>query len=174
MEHAIESSVHLAEPLGHVRAALDRDVGVLVAAETTVDRLGNQRFESSLAVEIAAGTQVQQAIVGEVGRTTRTDDAIVVSVRWQPASHEHVLPAFAGEFELTSEPPGTCMLLRGAYTVPLGPAGRVGDWAAGRRLAQRVLDRHLVLLAERLEKAAGDAAESAQEPPGPGPENFFG
>ena len=174
MEHAIEASVHVAEPLRHVRAALTRDVGFLVAGETTADPQGRDRFESSLAVEIGSGTQVQQAIVGELGPMAWADDALVVPVQWQPASHAHVLPAFAGEFELTAEPPGTRVLLRGAYTVPLGPAGRIGDWAAGRRLAQRVLARHLDSVAERIEKEVSDAAVSEQEPHGPGSENFLG
>jgi hypothetical protein len=174
VEHAIEASVHLAEPLGHVRAALARDVSCLVAAGTTADRLGRGRFESSLAVEIASGTQVQQAIVGEVGPMAWTDEALVVAVQWQPASHAHVLPAFAGEFELTAEPPGTRLLLRGAYTVPLGPAGRVVDWTAGRRLAQRVLTKHLESVAERIDQEARDGAASEQEPLGPGSENFLG
>ncbi|MGH9083917.1 MAG: hypothetical protein ACRDYW_00555, partial [Acidimicrobiales bacterium] len=116
MEHAIEASVHLAEPLGRVRTALTGDVGLLVSAATTADRLGRDRFESSLAIEIGSGTQVQQAIVGEVGPISWTDDALVVAVHWQPASHAHVLPAFAGQFELTAAPPGTRILLRGAYT----------------------------------------------------------
>lgn len=174
MERAIEASVHLAEPLSHVRGALHRDLGLLVAAQTTVDRSGHDRFESSLAVEIGSGTQVQQTIVGEVGPMAPSDDALVVPVQWQPASHEDVLPAFAGEFELRGEPPGTRVLLRGAYTVPLGAVGRVGDWAAGRRLAQRVLARHLELVAKRIDREARDAAAPEEEQGGPGPENFLG
>ena len=174
MEHVVEASVHLAERLGHVRAALTRDVGLLVASGTVADAMGRDGFESSLAVEVGSGTQVQQAIVGEVGPMTWTDDALVVAVQWQPASHAHLLPAFAGEFELTADPPGTRVVLRGAYTVPLGPAGRVVDWAAGRRLAHRVLARHLESVAERIDQEARDAAASKQEPAGPGSENFLG
>ena len=144
-------------------------MGLLVAAGTTADR-----FESSLAIEIGSGTQVQQAIAGEVGPTAWTDDALVVPVQWQPTSHAHLLPAFEGQFELTADPPGTRMLLRGAYTVPLGPAGRVADWAAGRRLAQRVLTRHLESVAERIDQEARSAAASEQEQPGPASENFLG
>jgi hypothetical protein len=174
VEHAIEASAHLAEPLGHVRAALARDVGSLVLAATTADQPDRDRFESSLAIEIGSGTQVQQTIVGEVGPVARTDDAVVVAVRWQPTSHAHVLPAFAGEFELTADPPGTRILLRGAYTVPLGSAGRLADWAAGRRLAQRVLTLHLEKVGARLDQEASGEAASEPAQPAPGSENFLG
>ena len=174
VEHAVEASAHLAEPLGHVRAALTRDLGFLVASETVVDPTGRDRFESFLAVEIGSGTQVQQAIVGEVGPMAWTGDGVVVSVRWQPASHTHILPVFAGEFEFTADPPGSTVLLRGAYTVPLGPAGHVVDWAAGARLAERVLARHLESVAERIDQEARRSAASEQEQVGPGPENFLG
>jgi hypothetical protein len=174
VEHAVEASVHLAERLGHVRAALTRDVGLLVASGAVADATGRDRFESSLAVEVGSGTHVQQAIVGEVGPMTTRDDAVVVAVQWQPASHVHLLPAFAGEFELTADPPGTRVVLRGAYTVPLGPAGRVVDWAAGRRLAHRVLAKHLESVAERIDKKARHVAASRQEPAGPGSDYFLG
>jgi hypothetical protein len=175
MEHAVEVSVCLSEPLRRVRPALKRDLGLLVAARTTADPSGRDRFEGSLAVEISSGTTVRQAIAGELGPAAWADGALVVPVRWRPTSHEHVLPAFAGEFELTDEPPGTRLLLRGAYTVPLGPAGRVGDWAAGRRVATRVLIKHLEWVAERIDGATGDATASEHErQPSPGSENFIG
>ena len=174
MEHAVEASVCLSEPLRHVRLALTRDLGLLVAARTTADPSGRDRFESALAVEITSGTEVRQAIVGELGPAAWADGALVVPVLWRPAGHEHVLPGFAGEFELTTEPPGTRLVLRGAYTAPLGPVGRVGDWAAGRRVAARVLVGHLKWVAERIGGAARDAAASAQERLGPASENFIG
>ena len=174
VEHAIEASAHLAEPLRRVRAALARDVGLLMSTGTSADRLGGDRFESSLAIEVGSGTQVQQAIVGEVGPMEWVDDTVVVAVQWDPASHPHLLPAFSGRFELTADPPGTRVLLRGAYTVPLGPAGRVADWAAGRRLAHRVLTRHLESVAQRIDQEARGEAAAEQEQPGPATENFLG
>ena len=175
MEHAVEVSVCLAEPLARVRAALTRDLGLLMAARTVADRSDRHRFESALAAEVAPGTTVREAIVGELGPAAWTDGVLVVPVQWRPASHEHVLPAFAGEFELTREPPGTRLLLRGAYTVPLGPAGRVGDWAVGRRVATRVLVGHLTWVAERLAGAVRDAPASESElTRRPGSENFIG
>jgi hypothetical protein len=174
VEHAIEAFVHLAEPLSRVRAAVTRDVGVLVASATTDDGGGRARFQTSLAIEIGAGTQVQQAIVGELGPLSRTEDALVVAARWEPVSHTHLLPAFAGAFELTADPPGTRLLLRGSYTVPLGPAGRVADWAAGRRLAKRVLTGHLDAVAVRLHAELLHAAPSEQEPSVPGSEYYLG
>jgi len=174
MEHAVEASVCLAEPLRRVRPTLTRDLGLLVAARTTADPSGHHPFESALAVEITSGTRVQQAIVGELGPATWADGALVVPVGWHPASHEHVLPAFAGEFELTEEAPGTRLLLRGAYTVPLGPAGRAGDWAAGRRLARRVLVTHLEWIAERIDDAARAGPSEQEVQTSPSSENFIG
>ena len=173
MEHAIEASAHLREPLDRVRAALALDLGLLVSPGTTTGPKGGDRFESSLAIEIGSGTQVQQAIVGEVGPMVQTGDALVVAVQWDPASHAHLLPSFSGRFELTADPPGSRIVLRGAYTVPLGPAGLVADWAAGRRLAQRVLTRHLESAADRIDQEARLAAPS-EEQPSPGSENFLG
>lgn len=174
VEHAIEASAHLAEPFERVRAALTRDVGLLMSSGSSADRLGGDRFESSLAIEVGSGTQVQQAIVGEVGPMEWADDTVVVAVQWDPASHAHLLPAFSGRFELTADPPGTRVLLRGAYTVPLGPAGRVADWAAGRRLAHRVLTRHLESVGQRIDQEARSEAATQQEQPGPATENFLG
>lgn len=175
MEHAVEVSVCLGEPLGRVRPALTRDLGLLVEARTTADPSGRERFESGLAVEITSGTEVRQAIVGELGPATWADGHLGVPAHWRPAGHERLLPAFAGEFELTEEPPGTRLLLRGAYTVPLGAAGRAGDWAAGRRVAVRVLVGHLERVAERIDAAARDFAASQHERQlGPGSENFIG
>jgi hypothetical protein len=175
MEHAVETSRRLRQPLGRVRRALTQDLGLLVAARTTSDPSGLERFESALAVEITSGTEVKQAIVGELGPVTWADGHLVVPVRWRPAGHEHLLPAFAGEFELTEGPAGTRLLLRGAYTVPLGAAGRAGDWAAGRRVARRVLTRHLDWVAERLDAAARDLAEPPEDAhPGPSSENYIG
>jgi len=175
MDHAINASVCLGLPLGVVGPAVRRDLGLLVAARTTADPSGRHQFESALAVEVTSGTKVRQAIVGELGPGVWTAGGLVVPVRWRPASHEHILPAFAGEFELTDEPPGARLLLRGSYTVPLGPAGRAGDWAAGRRVARRVLVEHLEWVAGRIDEAAGDTAPSAPKvQPSPGSENFIG
>ena len=59
--------------------------------------------------------------------------------------------------------------------MPLGPAGRVGDWAAGRHVATRVLVGHLKWVAERIDGAARDAAVSEQAlPVDPASEIFIG
>lgn len=166
----------LTEPLRHVRTVLAEEPGILVAADTTASGRGGGPFKGALAMEIGDGTKLEQALEGELGPLAWADDALVLPVRWQPASHEHLLPAFAGEFELTTQPAGTRLVLRGLYTVPLGPAGRVGDRVAGRRLAQRVLDGHLESVGVRLDEAARHAAAVAQERSGPAlaPETFIG
>lgn len=168
MERAIEASVRLAEPLRHVRTALTEQPGILVAALTITGGPDGSRFDAMLAIEIGDGTRVEQAVVGDLGGPEWTGETLVLPVRWHPATHEHVLPAFEGAFELTPEPPGTRLCLRGAYTVPLGTAGRVGDRIAGRRLAQRVLDHHLETVATHLD----DAARHASQRPGAGPGGF--
>lgn len=180
MEHAIEASVRLTEPLRHVRAALTEEPGILVAADIAAGGRGRERFDGALAIELQGGTKVQQALVGELGPSVWTDDVLVLPVEWKPASHEHLLPTFVGEFECTADHPGCRLVLRGSYTVPLGPAGAVGDHLAGRRVAQRVLDDHLVLVAKRLDEAARRTGAAARErspagsDEGPGPENYIG
>lgn len=176
MEHAIETSARLTAPLRHVRTVVTEEPGILVAADATASGRGGGPFSGALAMDIGDGTKVEQAVVGELGPPLWADDALVVPVRWQPASHEHLLPAFAGEFELTASPTGTRLVLRGLYTIPLGPAGRVGDRVVGRRVAQRVLDGHLESVAARLDEAARHGAAAEQELFGPPPatETFIG
>lgn len=177
MERPIEASVTLAEPLRHVRAALGAQPGIVVAASAP-DWRESGPYDGALAIEIGDGTRVVQTLTCDLGPSARDGDTVVLPVQWQPTSHAHVLPAFAGQFELTAAPPGTRLVLRGTYTIPLGPAGRVGDRVAGRRLAQRVLDGHLEAVAERIDQAAQEAAAAALKAPdpddGPGPENYLG
>ena len=168
MERAIEASVRLAEPLRHVRTALTEQPGILVAADRITGGVDGSEFDSVLAVDIGDGTKVEQAVAGALGVLSWTGATLVLPVRWHPATHEHLLPSFAGAFELIGDPPGTRLTLGGTYTIPLGPAGRVGDRIAGHRLAQRVLDHHLDAVAARLD----DAARHASERPGAGPEGF--
>ncbi|MGK2948524.1 MAG: hypothetical protein ACSLFP_08110 [Acidimicrobiales bacterium] len=176
MEHAIEASVLLSEPMRHVQAALNEVPGILVGAEMGALGPGGDPFDGVLAVEVGGTTQVQQRVVGDLGPARSDPGGMTLPVRWEPAGHQHLLPAFAGTFEVTPQPPGTRLVLRGSYTVPLGPAGRLGDRVGGRRLAQRVVDHHLEAAGARLDAAARRVHDrSAPEPEdGPGSENFLG
>lgn len=93
-----------------------------------------------------------------------------------------MFPSFVGEVAVSEARPGTVLVLRGTYTVPLGWIGRPGDVVAGRRLAHRVLCDHMDAVATLVDaavtrQAASVGARRADAAPDGlalGPENFIG
>lgn len=72
-------------------------------------------------------------------------------VHWRAAGRDRLFPTFEGELEASRDDPGSCLRLRGIYTVPLRPLGRFGDGIAGRRLARQSLSAFLEQAARRLD-----------------------
>jgi len=164
-------------PIHRARAALAASPGILVATDLPALGADPLPFEGALEVDLGATSGVRQDVTGELGPMTWDARHLTVAVHWEPTAHPHLLPTFVGFFEVMAEPPGSRLTLRGAYTVPLGPAGRVGDRVAGGRVAQRVLDHRLEDVARRLVDAARAIEPEPPEAgidPGTGSENYLG
>ena len=154
MEQAIEVSVGLASPLGRLRQVLADEPGLLVAADAaSADERRRRCFRGHLSLDLGSGTTVQHELMATFGLEQATENGVRLPVHWEPAGDEHLLPSFAGEFELTSGRPGTVMTLRGRYTVPLAAVGRLVDRLAGQRVAHRVLEAHVEATGRRLDEA---------------------
>jgi hypothetical protein len=167
MEQAIEASVGLRAPLGRVRAVLTDAPGVVATTAPTNDERRARRFTSDLVIDLGAGTRAQQEVVVQIGLPVSTTHEILLPVHWEPTGHQHVLPTFEGELVATSGRPGTQLVLRGRYTVPLGWLGRFGDSVAGRRLARKVLGAYLEAVGERLVNEVARRASSPVSVRGP-------
>ena len=158
MEPAIETSVGLSSPLGRLRQVLADEPGLLVADAASAHERRRRRFRGHLSLDVGSGTTVQHEVMATIGFEQTTETGVRVPVRWEPVGGEHLLPSFAGEFELTSGRPGTVLTLRGQYTIPLSAVGRVVDRLAGQRVAHRVLEAHVEATARRLDDAVARRA----------------
>lgn len=163
MEQAIETSVILQAPVGRVRRVLAEDPGIVVAAAGEGTR--RSRFQAVLSLDLGAGAAVQQEVIATVGPAAAAGGGFVLPLSWRPVGHERVFPSFVGEVVVSEARPGTVLVLRGTYTVPLGWVGRLGDAVAGRRLAHRVLTTHMDAVAQRLGEAVARQAASVGEYP---------
>lgn len=181
MRRDIEASTTVRAPIERAREVLTADPGVIVADRVTPDERRARSFHSTLAVEVGGGG-VHHDVVIDL-RVPRSDDhAVTLPVSWHATGHERLFPAFDGELEASGDELGATLALRGAYTVPLGPVGRMGERVAGKRLARQSLTAFLEQSARRLEAEVARRTDSVHWHPAPypvsvreiGPDNYWG
>jgi hypothetical protein len=150
------------EEAGHV---LRDDPGSVVMERPTDEQRRNGRFVTVLAVPVGAeGGALQHEIELHAGTTRRSSGRVALPVRWQAIGHEHRYPTFEGELVVMASTSGEATLaLFGAYEVPFGPAGWVGDRVGGHHFAQRSLATFVEHAAGRLD-AEVDRRSSAPSP----------
>lgn len=141
------------------RRALDDHV-VEVFAGDRHPGAPERRFDATVTVELGSGTEVRQTVEVHAGRVHDGDDGmLVMPVAWV-AERQRVCPSFDGELRVLPGNGRRTLELAGTYQVPLGGLGLVGDVAAGRRVAQRSLDRLVVVLGRRLDRTVDELAPS--------------
>lgn len=141
--------------------------GVVTDASTPEDRR-MRRLNTTLGIDLGPAGRLDARVVVEMGTARAEADRTTIAVRWRAACWERMFPAFAGVLEARKEGEATTLVLRGTYTVPLGPFGGFGDGLAGRRVARRSLTAFLEQAARRLD-AEVDRRYSAAAPPAVSP-----
>jgi hypothetical protein len=146
---------------GHV---LRDDPGSVLVERPTDEERRNGRFVTVLSLPVGTeGGGLQHEIELHAGTARRVSDRVSLPVRWHAMGHERRYPTFEGELVVTSTPEAATLTLSGAYEVPFGPAGWVGDRVGGHHLAQRSLATFLEDAACRLD-AEVDRRSSAESP----------
>lgn len=151
MGKAIDTRTTVRTPVELARRALDDHVVEVFQGR---HRAGQPRrsFDMSVAVDLGHGTVVAQAVTMHAGRVRDRDDGgVAMHVRWEP-QRAHLLPSFEGELRVLPADGRRTLELDGAYEIPLGGLGRLGDAAAGHVVAQRSLDRLVVGLGHHLDR----------------------
>jgi hypothetical protein len=182
MERTVEASTTVRAPFERAREVLVDDCGCVVAERVTPQERRDRCFHTVLGVEIGAGGGLHQEVVVDVGAARAIDASVVLPVRWHAAGRERLFPTFAGDLVVTGEDPGSRLVLRGTYAVPLGLLGRFGDGVAGRRLTHRSLSSFLEQAASRLDAEVDRRTASVAWHPAPYPvalreassENYIG
>jgi hypothetical protein len=169
MERPIEVSTPIRAAFAGARDVLLDDPGAVFGEAHTAGERHARRFRIALSVDLGAGASVQQEVALRVGVAQSTEAGFVVPVAWQAVGRQRLFPTFTGELGISKASTGTRLRLNGAYTVPLGVIGRVGNDVAGWRLARRSLAALLERLAWRLESEVDRRRESAvwRLPPDP-------
>lgn len=175
MERTIEVSTPLRVAFAQAGDVLFDDPGAVLSEGPTVDERDATRFRTELSVDVdvdvdaGAGAGVHQDVLLQPGIARSTETVFVVAMAWHAAGRERLFPTFRGELEVSRAGTGTRLRLSGAYTVPLGAIGRVGNGVVGWRLARRSLHALLERLAWRLESEVERRRRSAgwRLPPGP-------
>lgn len=135
----------------------------VVTGESTLEERRLRRLSTTLGVDLGPAGRLEARVVVEMGTARVGADRTAIAVRWHAAGWERMFPAFAGVLEARKDGEATTLVLRGAYTVPLGPLGGFGDGLAGRRVARRSLTAFLEQAARRLD-AEVDRRYSAATP----------
>ena len=152
---------HIRAPLMLARQALDEHVVEVLGGD---ERHGERRrrFSMPLTVDLGAGTTLRQVVEVTAGRLTSEGGGVLrMPLAWTVTGRQ-LFPTFEGAIEIRPDEPGSELVLTGRYEVPSGLLGRVGDAAAGRRVAQRSLEELVAELGRRLD------AVVERRRPGPG------
>ncbi|HJR24611.1 MAG TPA: hypothetical protein VJ804_04010 [Acidimicrobiales bacterium] len=168
MERSIDVSTTIRATLPKVREILLEDPG-MVFGEAETEEHRERSFSMDLAIGLGAGASVHQAVALKVGSPRAIEHGLALPVGWRASGREQLLPTFDGALEISESRPGTRVRLVGAYSVPLGAIGRVGDGVLGRRVADRSLQTLVERLASRLETEVRARVESVTWRPAPRP-----
>jgi hypothetical protein len=159
----IEVSTTIQVAIGQAGTALCDDPGGIVAApepgagghgEGHGDQQGDH-LTSTLAVGPGGGGLVSKEVEVELGAVVTGGGVTTLPLRWRATGPDRMFPIFDGVLEARAESLDTSRLtVRGTYAVPLGPVGRFGDGAIGRRLARQSLSAFVEGVAQRLDREA--------------------
>lgn len=160
MARDLETRTTIRAPFALAQRVLNDDVITVLGGRERPGR-PRRRFDTELILDLGGGTTVHQVVEVTAGRARPGDDGVVrMPLRWEVPGR-HVFPTFDGALELhQSDGQGTLELV-GHYDVPLGLLGRLGDAAAGHRIAQQSLEYFVVDLGRRL-----DVVVDERHPPG--------
>jgi hypothetical protein len=163
MQRPVEVSTSIRSSFAQVREVLDVDPGAVFGDAATHRTHQDLSTRTELSVDLRAGASVHQQVLLELGRSRSTESGVSIPVSWRATGRERLFPIFTGELEASETATGSRLRLHGAYTVPLGVIGRVGNGVGGWRLAHRSVVGLLERLARRLE-AEADGRRSAVAP----------
>lgn len=160
----MELSTGLRAPMARAAEVLVAEPASVVSDHSTAAERRQRRLNTTLGIDLGPAGRLDARVVVEMGTARVEVDRTTVAVRWHAAGWERMFPAFAGVLEARKEGEAAILVLRGTYTVPLGPLGGFGDGLAGRRVARRSLTAFLEQAARRLD-AGVDRRYSAASPP---------
>lgn len=156
----VEASTEVRAPIQTIRELLLDDPGCAVTDRVLAPgERENRSIRSSLCIEMGRGA-IQHDVLIDLRPTTSEAGVVRLPLSWRASGYRRLLPSFEGELAATGDPLHTTLTLRGSYTVPLGPIGRLGERVAGRRLAHQSLTAFLERAAHRLD---GEAARRMDE-----------
>lgn len=164
VRRTVELSTGLRAPLARAAEVLVGEPSTVVTDASTPEERRLRRLNSTLGVDLGPAGRLDARVIVEMGTVRAETDRTTVAVRWHAAGWERMFPAFAGVMEARKDGEATTLMLRGTYTVPLGPLGGFGDGLAGRRVARRSLTAFLEQAARRLD-AEVDRRYHAAAPP---------
>ena len=163
------------ESFANVVATRDEAVELLcqhaaaVFAPNPRDMTRLRKFPVELRFETDGGAIAAHRGVVDIGYPTAASS---FPLRWEPASHQRLLPAFSGTLDVqtdSNDDAAARLHLQGSYQPPFGTLGAYGDGLIGRRIARRCLEELVAELAERLEHHATQRrASQAWTPAVPG------
>jgi hypothetical protein len=159
MRRWIEASTDVRASFERARAILTDDPGSVVSDHATPGERAARRFHAMLGVKVADGGGLHQEVIIDVGSARAGGGDVTVPVQWCATARGRLFPSFAGELRVCARPPGSNLTVRGSYSVPLGPLGRISDKLGGSRLARRSLSDFVEQAAGRLDSAVGPQAD---------------
>jgi hypothetical protein len=151
MQRPIEVSRRIGAEFAHVGEVLSDDPGAAFREAATARAQQRPPTRTVVSVDLGAGASVHQAVQVHLGAGQTRESGVVLPVAWQATGRRRLFPTFTGELEASEADDGTRLRLYGAYTVPLGVIGRVGNSVVGWRLARRSLDALLARLGRQLD-----------------------
>ena len=150
MGRTMETKTTVRAPLAQIERALRDDI-IDVLGGTEEPGGARRRFQAELTVELGGGTMVRQGVEVRAGRVQAEGDGLSMALSWE-AERSHLFPSFDGTLRVVPEGSHHELILSGDYDVPLGLLGRIGDVAAGRRVAGSSLQQLVDQIGRRLDE----------------------